>query len=378
MRSSQWEEVYRDMGILGRCHFILAVLKMHSLDAADGREAIAAWRSITDSAGLLPKQDIRALLDAAEMHDSALAVEIAESVWRYRKEEAIEILRDGSWISKSPELMTQILSFAKNEDSPRSERVRLWCSLIPGLNRQNEIHAAQEGLDDLEGLSDDPALAPVILEFISDARNTDPAWSPNELTWARLRLLRNLGKDAECTEILRRRFYAVRDSSPWEAEQILATADDWGIDSEVREEIASRMPRKSEERIDSVDARLLGGERVRILFIGGNETQAQYDQDVVENLRSKWPGVDVQFEHSGWSSNWGRLVDRLLHLGNAGDAVVLMYMMRTMLGRRLREGLTKPWIPCTSTGKGGMLASISRAAVVAVEQRIKRGEGAQA
>lgn len=173
---------------------------------------------------------------------------------------------------------------------------------------------------------------------------------------------------------MRRRFYAIRDSSPWEAEQILAAADDWGVDSEVREDLAARMPHKAEGQTDGVDSRLRGGERVRILFVGGNETQAQYDEDVIANLRTVWPGVDVQFEHSGWSSNWGRLLDRYVLLGNGADAVVLMCMMRTMLGRRLREGLTRPWIPCTSAGRGGILASISRAAVVGLEQRLKRSE----
>lgn len=104
------------------------------------------------------------------------------------------------------------------------------------------------------------------------------------------------------------------------------------------------------------------------------ETQAQYDEDVIANLRTVLPGVDVQFEHSGWSSNWGRLLDRYVLLGNGADAVVLMYMMRTMLERRLREGLTRPWIPCTSAGRGGILASIIRAAVVGLEQRLKRSE----
>ena len=77
------------------------------------------------------------------------------------------------------------------------------------------------------------------------------------------------------------------------------------------------------------------------------------------------------FEHTGWSSNWGRDVPRLLKAAGESDAVVLMPMMRTMLGRTLREKIDCPWIACTSTGKGGMLSSVRCAAMVAVEQKLK-------
>jgi len=84
----------------------------------------------------------------------------------------------------------------------------------------------------------------------------------------------------------------------------------------------------------------------------------------------------VRFEHTGWSPNWGRRLDQLRRVADAADVVVLMRMMRTMLGRRLRDGLEVPWVSCTGTGRGAMLASIRAAARLAARRSEPRaGKG---
>jgi hypothetical protein len=369
---SDFEQVYKDLGALGQCQFMQAVLKYNSYDAVQGREAMASWLAITEAAGQLPGKDLRMLLDAAELHDSSGATEIAESIWRFRKDKALDILGDGPWIARSPYLHHEILGTARNEGTPRSERVRLWCSVIPGLNRSNDIKAAEEGLDALEMLAEDAELARKVLAFISEASNVDPAWRASEAAWARFRLLRKLNRDAESALVLRELFFMVRDTATWEAEQIVAAFEDWNLDESIYSELTSLLPQQVNASAPGVEERLASGERVSLLFIGGNEIQARYDADVRRDLAAIWSGVDVVFEHTGWSSNWGRELDRLTRSANSSDAVVLMPYMRTMLGRRLRESLEKPWIPCTSTGKGGMGSSLRRAAVIGLDQRLRR------
>lgn len=369
IQSSDFEHAYRDIGALGQCQFMLAVLKMNSFDEVEGREAMAAWRGITGDAGRFPKHDVRVLLDAAEIHDSGMADEIAESVWKYRRDDALAIIGNGPWVSRSSQLRIELLELARSEETPRAERMRLWCSVIPPLNRSNEVRAAESGLDDLESLAEDPDLTLPILEFISVSGNIDPAWRPAEQAWAKIRLFRKLGRDTDCGIALRSLFYMVRDASPWEAEQIVAAAEDWNLDGALRAELASLLPQRANTEAPGVEERLAGGERVRVVFVGGNEVQARYDDEIRNEFSTRWPGVDIVFEHSAWSSNWGRDLDRLTRLANGADATVLMYLMRTMLGRRLREALERPWIPCTSTGKGGMSASIQRAAIVGLTQR---------
>jgi hypothetical protein len=85
------------------------------------------------------------------------------------------------------------------------------------------------------------------------------------------------------------------------------------------------------------------------------------------------PGLHITFRHTGWSSNWGRQLDGLRKDANASDAVVLMTMMRTTLGRKLRAGLSKPWLTCAATGRAGILNSIREAARIGLQARLSGG-----
>jgi hypothetical protein len=146
---------------------------------------------------------------------------------------------------------------------------------------------------------------------------------------------------------------------------------DWHLDPDTGEKLLSSLPHEQASAVATgIETRLRAGEAVQVLFIGGNETQARYDALIREELTAQWPGLRIRFEHTGWSSNWGRDVDRLLRLAKASDAVVIMHMIRTMLGRALRERVVRPWVPCTGTGRGMLLQSIREAALVGVEQRV--------
>ncbi len=368
--ASEFAAVYRDYGALGQSQFMLAVTRMNSFEDVQGREALAAWQTITSEAGRFPMEDLKRLVDALDMYGADIADPIVESIWEFRQGSALEILRDGPWMTRSSHLREALTTLAQSEQTPRVERIRLWKTLIPQLIKSNDQLAAEEGLSALESLAEGDADCATVLEFLANAQNYDPVWKESDAAWARLYLLRRLGKDQDCVDEVRRLFYMVRDNHPWEAEQLLEAADEWNLDQAFRHQLRSAMPRLESETSPGIEQRLKQGERVRIVFIGGNEIQARYDATIKEELRSNWPGLEVHFEHTAWSPNWGRDLDRLKGLANEADAVVLMYMMRTLLGRRLRAALKKPWIPCTATGKGAILSSVRRAAVVGLEKRV--------
>lgn len=106
-----------------------------------------------------------------------------------------------------------------------------------------------------------------------------------------------------------------------------------------------------------------------VVFVGGNETQAQYDERLTKDLSTRYPGLRVAFRHTGWTSNWGQQLPGLITECNQADAVVLMTMMRTMLGRGLREALKRPWVSCAARGEKGIERSVLAAAKVALRQR---------
>ncbi len=360
---------YREIGALGQCQFMLAVSKMNSFDDMEGQEALTAWKSITEDAGRLPGVDIRRLLEGAKYQGEAIADSIAESVWNYRKDDAYEILSEGPWMTRSIHLRAAMVDLARREHAPRSERINTWCKVIPVLVRAGDYKAAEEGLAQLEELAEDPGCTQIALDFLATTANYDPVLHESDAAWMRIHLLRRLGKDMQCEQQLRQLFYLVRDSQPWEVEQVLGAAEDWKLDAALIADLKAAIPQSAQIADVSIESRLASGENVRIIFFGGNETQARYDDSLTSQLKKEWPSVEVQFEHTGWSANWGRDLERLTRLGNAADAVVMMVMMRTILGRRLRAGVKKPWISCNATGKGGMLASLRRACIVGLKQK---------
>jgi len=367
--ASESGAVYRGYGALGQSQFMLAVMRMNSYEDVQGREALAAWQTITGDAGRFPAEDLRLLLQGADMFGPDIADPIAESIWEFRKGDSAEILKDGPWMTHSTRLRAELKSMAQSESTPRAERIRLWISLIPLIVQGDDIRGAEDGLGELERLAETVADIQRVLDFLRARPNYDPAWSEVEAGMARVYLLRRLGLDADCAQELRRMFYLVRDIHTGEAQQILEIFEEWRLDRSICEELQRGLPKSKEEELPGVEERLRRGEAVRLIFIGGNETQAQYDDAVRSQISNEWPQVTVQFEHSAWSSNWGRDLSRLVELANEADAVVLMTMMRTTLGRRIRAALRKPWLSCAATGKGGMFMSLQRAARLVVSIR---------
>jgi len=375
MLASEYAAYFRQIGSLGQGQFMLAATRMGSLDEVQAREALAVWQTITGDAGKFPLEDVKRLLEAAEVYGPDIADPVAESILDYRRDEALEILKATASVTRSRRIYAGLTEMARQESLPRAERLRLWMLLVPLLIRGGEIAGAEEGLGEIERLAETDEDFATVFDFIGARSNYDPAWSEAEAGMARVYMLRKLGRDGECAEALRLRFYATRDAQPWEAEQILVMFDDWTLDPRIREELRNAIPRTEVATHTGVDDRLRAGEKAKLLFVGGNEMQAQYDKTIQEQIAAEWPGILVQFEHTGWSSNWGRELPRLTEDANRSDAVVLMPYMRTNLGRRLRAALKKPWLACTSTGKAGMLLSLRQAARLVVRKRIEEPVG---
>jgi hypothetical protein len=115
------------------------------------------------------------------------------------------------------------------------------------------------------------------------------------------------------------------------------------------------------------DAPVAASERAKrnglVVFVGGNEIQAQYDEQVKARIQSDYPKVVVQFEHTGWSSNWSAKLARFEGDLQQAKAFVIHRFVRTNLGRRLRKmagELGVSWMPCTGSGAASIERSIRR------------------
>jgi len=312
--------------------------------------------------------------------DEQAAVRIAETIWKMRGAEALEILGIGEWVASSTVVREALRELAQDESRPRRVRFEIWEKLVPIAIRAGRVAVAEEGLDTMEGLAaKDSELAERFTAWLEDGRKYDPAWDEASALRARAQALYRLGRDVEAHQVLARLFFALREDRPEEAMAVremlrAARAHEELLATLVLPEVGDGQGGdKGEER--DLEERLAAGERVRILFVGGNETQARYDDWIAQELGETWPGVSVQFEHTGWGSDVGREFERLRRIARRCDAVVLMVMMRTTLGQKLRAALNdppRPWVACTNTGRATVLRSVQKAARVGLAERLRR------
>lgn len=373
MRLTDAAPTYARSGLLGQALFMRTVLLMDRLEAIDADAALQAWREITPEAGKFPSDDLRLLLETADMIGDDYAREFAESIWQQRRHEALDLLLPAARLRRSGSLRESLYQHALDPSTPRADRRRILFAVIPALLQAREVDAAARGLDALEDLAEGNDGLVETMQFLATPANYDPAWSEQDALWVQLRLARRAGDDAAAAQYLRWLFYRVRDSDADLAHQIAETAMAWRLPPDVVAQLQAALPSAPEESPHSdAESRLRAGERVRVVFIGGNETQAQYDERIREALQCEYPGLSVSFRHTGWTSNWGQQVPGLLKECNEADAVVLMTMMRTSLGQRLRAGLQRPWVSCVARGEKGLTRSIVKAAGIALALRRRR------
>lgn len=247
---------------------------------------------------------------------------------------------------------------------------RIWFTLIPALLEARELEGARRGLDALEDLAEGGEGVSAVMQFPETPAQYDPAWTETEVLWVEVRLVRRLGDDEAAGRYLRLLFYRVRDADAELAREILELGRTWRLAPDLLAQFEAALPAASEEpAFADGDARLRAGESVRVVFVGGNETQAQYDERIRASLSRQYPGLTVTFRHTGWTSNWGQQLPGLVKECNAADAVVLMTMMRTMLGQSLRASLRRPWVSCAARGEKGIERSILKAASIALRKR---------
>ncbi|HEX7168207.1 MAG TPA: hypothetical protein VF230_14605 [Acidimicrobiales bacterium] len=118
---------------------------------------------------------------------------------------------------------------------------------------------------------------------------------------------------------------------------------------------------------------------VTVMFVGGNETQARYERDIERWIEKTYGSqVRVEWARCGWSSNWITDAERVESRLPRVDALVIMKLVRTHLGRHLRRSASAhgvPWIGCTGHGRAAVQRAIAEAAEVVFNQRRAAHDG---
>ena len=371
MRLTDAASAFERSGLLGHTLFMLTVLLMHRMEATDINAAAEHWRLVDQAAGKLPEDDLRLLLECADMLSDARATVFAESVWSYRRSTSLALVLSPARLERSDSLRRDLFDMAEDSATPPDVQRKILTTLVPVLLKLGDKEHAESGLDALEGAGESDDGIHEVMQFLSQPSNYAPAWTEADALWALVRLARKTGNDEAAARYLQTLFYRVRDSDAEQAGQIVDLLGTWRIGGDLATRLQDALPTKVSENGQDENARLARGERLQVVFVGGNETQARYDEKLATGLAARYPGLQVTFRHTGWTSNWGQQLPGLVKECNQADAVVIMTMIRTMLGCRLREQLQRPWVACVARGEKGMERSILHAAHIALRQRTR-------
>jgi hypothetical protein len=380
--------LYTRSGVYAQVQFYLGASLLLDLDTPARGRALHAMREAL-TAGLRPGYSTwRRLLELV-----ALDPTLAEPLYALAAAQPAALPRE-LWLDylvqcgpHAAPARRDLAEQARRPDLPVLQRWQLLTHLLAAQRAAAEYDAMSATLDALEQLAFTPSEhARTLLERWADLlaapEQYQPAWSWEEALWSRVRTLELLGRDDEAFSLLEQLFpHCLADTTPEglaQAESILARARGLASSPETREAL-QQMQRKLRQRQeaersasaaadDRIAAALRAGHSLRVLFVGGNETQAQYESALRQKLERRDPNtgaeVSLRFIMPGFNSNWDKTLDQVRTFEGRCDALVLMPFVRTELGRALRKLASQweiPWLPCTGKGADSLERALRQA-----------------
>jgi hypothetical protein len=355
-------------GVAARARLGFALALSESLDSGRAREAA---ENLVQGARERPQEAHVYLLSRALAALSASSPEVAFSatvaLYEILGERLLDAALDAGLVPAHEALRETLLHRCADTRRPKGARGDDAEALLRDALLATDLARAERALDVLEDLADDADGRKRLLAVLSDRRRYDPAWDAEEAMYSRVRCLESEGHYEE----------AARTISA-AGHEILSRDPEHGI--EVVEDLFERIDGYGVPRPDpSLDARAAALRRPstapspapspsppagRIYFVGGNEVQEQYATWLREEAARRWPGVEIQFEFTGWSGNWGPRISAIEGRIQGAHAVVVMRFIRTMLGRTVRALCGRhgrPWVACTGHGRVSLLRAVERA-----------------
>jgi hypothetical protein len=391
--------LYTCIGVYSQVQFYLGASLLLDLDAPARDRALQAMREAL-AAGLRPGAATwRRLLELVALDPSLadpLSALVAAEPTALPRELRLEYLLQCA--AHSATARRQLAAEARRPDLPALQRWELLTHLLAAQRAAGEHEAMSDTLDALERLAHTPseharALLERWRELLAAPAQYQPAWSWEDALWSRVHTLELLGRDDEAFSLLELLFpYRLNEGTPEglaEAESILARARGLASSPEAREalhDMQRRLRQRQEaERPDvaatddRIAAALRAGHSLRVLFVGGNETQAQYESALRQKLERRDPNtgaeVSLRFIMPGFNSNWDKTLDQVRTFEGRCDALVLMPFVRTELGRALRKLASQwdiPWLPCTGKGADSLERALRQALDWAAQRALAR------
>ena len=214
-----------------------------------------------------------------------------------------------------------------------------------------------------------------LVELLGDHRNYSPAWEPADATHALTKLYVLDANGSQGIGLLYNLFFQLHNeenpSFSTAGPQIVERMVELGADEETLNDLRRRLlAPEAPPDFASADETLRMAS-VRILYVGGNETQAGYEDNLRKKLARRLPNLHLETIFPGWGSNWIVHFDKVRGILPSVDAVVLNRLVRTQFGRAVRRNCNSetPWWPCTGKGQKALQSSIEAAALWAASKK---------
>lgn len=376
--------VWRDSGLLDLARICLGILELESGDASRSGRAIV--RAV-DSLG--PKSKVHQtlivkLLEAAVMSNAPETLRLATALLERAPREVLVNMDNEELCRLSKEYRTGV----KNRFEMGGlgitplEQMDILIRIASGAMRASapDTEFARWALDEVAAMAHrDSEVAELFSRKLEKSEFWKGVLSEEEADSLRLHLLDRLGAVGRFQGVLLRRLNAAVSDSQWSlAQDLLEQWDEKKLEEVVVRSIRERIRVLEEEartarRDPSAEEKHLYKD-LRVLFVGGNETQQQYKESLEQDLKRKFPGLHLSFHFPGWSANWAPKAARVKSDLETADAMVLMPMIRTMFGRTVRAEAGRhdvPWVACTGKGRASLERALLEGVRVAVEQRRK-------
>ncbi|NDB94672.1 MAG: hypothetical protein EBZ78_00660 [Verrucomicrobia bacterium] len=363
-------EAYETAGIYAWVRLLYAITLLESCDSGTYNLAVSLWQQACDGGLKIPAHLNERLLQAACLYDdSDLASRVAEELLREN------LPASAVWlIGLPPDVRSRIAG-------PYLEWVRvvnlsaaaLWphlAALLPVCLTDKSSEKACEVLDLMERAAEaSPDCAKMFISLLENEQSYMPAWSLEEAVDAKMAIWEREGRHEDVLAALSERFhrYRAKDGEIYlqEAKNIFQRMIEY-----LREHPDARFHLDDIERSISRATTLPEPgpsektRKLKILFVGGNETQERYISPLLKEWASTWPGLDVEFYMPGWDSSWNHHWELVRPKIQTSCAVVLSPLVRTQFGRTVRKNCDEgtPWFSCTGRGKASIKRSVEEAA----------------
>ena len=357
--------------VIAQADLYLGIARAHSESAEKLSSASTLIVAGLEAGASFPRNLLASTVEVLGLGIDASLAEVAARMLAVGDDTTLDVLAGSDALNSWPPLADALLERAGRANRPAERAAADHRGALRGYLHSGEREKAEKVLDELEVLAATGAGVEDFIALLGEPERYEPVWSREDAAVSRVRCYESRGEYEDAVNELRRLFHQYMtgtkdgDASALEdAAGVLDVIRGYGLDRAYCEDLERRYHAIAATAGDG-EAETPAGQRVRVLVVGGNETQARAAGRVRDEVAARDECVEITFVHPGWSSNWVKFTEKLERVMGEHHALVIMRFIRTHFGRWIRKECGErnvPWRFCWSGGRGGIAEAVLDAA----------------